>query len=464
MPTPETGFETIGNATLIVHDAGVPVLATDPWITGSAYFGSWGLSHEIPDAQRRSILDARHVWVSHGHPDHLSMPSLALLRGRPILLPDHRGGRIADALRADGHEVRVLRDRTWSSLSAGVRVCSIADRNQDAVLLVDVDGVLVADVNDASDRGWGAFVRRTARRYDTSFLLALSGYGDADMINFIGPDGTRIPPPAARRTPPGPAIVRRMQALGMNHFVPFASHHQYERTDSAWANEYTTPVGDHAIGFGAEGLRYVPPFMQFDRADHRITWIEPASRQGELHEPAEFGDDWSEDPEPDEVRAIEDYFRGVTTLERVVDSVVVRIGTTEIDIPIGRRTGRAVRFEAPRRSFVDAVRWRIFDDLLIGNFMRTSLTGDWGPAEFGREFTPLLAKYADNGYAGTPAELRAYLRDYTARAPLDTARWQVARRARSGLTRSAGAIRRRLRGGSFAQRVGSSAYRRLRRG
>ena len=36
----ECGFETVGNATLILHDGG-PLFATDPWIGGSAYFGSW---------------------------------------------------------------------------------------------------------------------------------------------------------------------------------------------------------------------------------------------------------------------------------------------------------------------------------------------------------------------------------------------------------------------------------------
>src|SRR4051794_31492460 len=37
---PELGFDTIGNATLIAYDGG-PVLATDPWLDGPAYFGSW---------------------------------------------------------------------------------------------------------------------------------------------------------------------------------------------------------------------------------------------------------------------------------------------------------------------------------------------------------------------------------------------------------------------------------------
>ncbi len=46
----ELGFDTIGNATLVVHDDG-PLLVTDPWVRGGAYFGSWGLSHEIPAEQ-----------------------------------------------------------------------------------------------------------------------------------------------------------------------------------------------------------------------------------------------------------------------------------------------------------------------------------------------------------------------------------------------------------------------------
>lgn len=56
--TMELGFETIGNATLICHDRR-PVLVTDPWIKGSAYFGSWGLSHQIPDEQMHSIERVR---------------------------------------------------------------------------------------------------------------------------------------------------------------------------------------------------------------------------------------------------------------------------------------------------------------------------------------------------------------------------------------------------------------------
>ena len=47
----DLGFETIGNATIIAHDNG-PVLATDPWLIGDTYFGSWRLSHAVPQQQQ----------------------------------------------------------------------------------------------------------------------------------------------------------------------------------------------------------------------------------------------------------------------------------------------------------------------------------------------------------------------------------------------------------------------------
>ncbi len=167
----DLGIETIGNATLVVHDGG-PVLATDPWVRGSAYFGSWGLSHEIPPAQEASILGAGAVWFSHGHPDHLNPASLPLFYETRILLPDHVGGRIAADLARDGYRVEVLPDNQWVRISDRVRVLCIADVGQDAVLLVDVGGRLVVNLNDAQDRGWGPLVKRVITRVPTVAAVA----------------------------------------------------------------------------------------------------------------------------------------------------------------------------------------------------------------------------------------------------------------------------------------------------
>ena len=202
----KVGFDTIGNAILICYDQGAPVLVTDPWLTGSAYLGSWSFSHEIPTEQLSAIRNTKYVWLSHGHPDHLQAESLEQLRSKTILLPDHVGKRIHDSLREQGFDVRTMTDRQWYPLSGRVRALCISDLNQDAILLVDINGRLVFNRNDASDHGWESFVRKIVKRYDVSFLLALSSrFGDADMINYFEEGGRRIP--AQTWIPPSPADV-----------------------------------------------------------------------------------------------------------------------------------------------------------------------------------------------------------------------------------------------------------------
>ncbi len=57
-----------------------------------------------------------------------------------------------------------------------------------------------------------------------------------------------------------------------------------------------------------------------------------------------------------------------------------------------------------------SINYEIFDDLLIGNFMKTVLHG--GVRSLYPDFTPYVAKYGDNGRAFSAAELNAYLRAY----------------------------------------------------
>ena len=194
----DLGFETVGNASLIVHDR-KPILCTDPWLDGAAYFGSWILSHKIPDRQKEAVRACDYFWISHGHPDHLSVPSLERHRDKTILLADHDGGRIARDLRGLGFRVMTLPSGQWVQLSDRVRVATIADYNQDSILLIDAGGNLIIDANDASDRGVGDFIRKHVAEAKHTFLAFLTGYGDADMINFYDEDGSFVEPEAAQK-------------------------------------------------------------------------------------------------------------------------------------------------------------------------------------------------------------------------------------------------------------------------
>jgi len=414
----DLGFETIGNAIVICHDGG-PVLATDPWIEGTAYFGSWTLSHEIPAEQREHILASRYLWISHGHPDHLSPLSLQRLREKEILLPDHRGGRIARDLVSQGFRVRTLRSGKWVQLSERMRIMSIADVFQDALLLIDLGGKLLVNGNDCGDHGVGDFLRATAARYETSFLMCLTGYGDADMINFFDEDGKRVPPPAEHRHPLGPGIAGLLRTYGIGHFAPFSTMHKYQRTDSAWANAHTTPIDAHGKGFDLEGASILPAFVSYDLVHGAATPIDPPRTSDDLHDPSEFGDDWSQELEPGDRDVLASYLSRFSHLKSFLGFVNFRVGGKDNFVDIEReRFDRGVTFEVPRNSLMTAVLNDVFDDVLIGNFARTTLHGDWGKegnAALYPDFCPFVTKYGDNGGAYSPRELRDYFAEYVRR-------------------------------------------------
>ncbi|HJU09439.1 MAG TPA: hypothetical protein VJ728_01115 [Candidatus Binataceae bacterium] len=449
----DLGFETTGNAVLVFRDK-KPVLVTDPWITGGAYFGSWGLSHEIPQQVTRAILDSEYVWISHGHPDHLSARSLDPLGGKRILLPDHVGGLIAAGLRERGFNVEILKDRKWYQLSRNLRVLCIADYDQDAILLADVGGTLVCDFNDASDHGWGPFVKKIIRGFHDSFLLCLTGYGDTDMINIWREDGSFIEPRAARKRPVGSTIARLNHAWGTRYFIPFSSMHIYERQDSAWARQYRTDLPDYAIGFESTVSQLLPAFISYDV--ERRCWepLSPTARDVTPKPPEEFGDDWSQDLEADDKKRLSHYFKSAEFLADYLNFINIRSGGKDYVIELAKsRFKRGITFEAPRNSLMTAIENEVFDDMLIGNFMKTILHGNFRSVPLYPYVGEYLTKFADNGRAKSRGEVRRYLAEYRRRAPLSYLRYWLARSAMES-------VRFRLRTDSLPYKIAASAYHR----
>jgi hypothetical protein len=414
----DCGFETIGNATVICHDR-EPVICTDPWLTGTAYFGSWTLSHQVPPRQMEAAKACRYIWLSHGHPDHLSLDSLEPMRDKTVLLPDHLGGRIRSDLLQQKFNVRILPDRTWTQLSPRIRVLTIADYNQDGILLIDMNGTLLVNLNDASDRGWGLLVRRMLKSYARSFLLALVGYGDAGMINVFDESGARIPPQAARRNPVGAKIAQLVRRYPARYFVPFSSMHRYQREDSIWADPYSTRLHDYSLGFASPTCELLPAFIHYDVLADRLERIDPPETVVTPVPASAFGDDWSERLEAGEKARLEAQFKAVEHLGEVLDFVEFKVGGESHVVSFRKgRQHRGITFEVPRHSLMTAIEYCVFDDLLIGNFMKTTCHGGWRPPDMDVDFTPYVAKYSDNGRARTREDLRRYMAEYRRRDPI----------------------------------------------
>ena len=414
----DTGFETIGNATIIFHDRG-PVLVTDPWIEDSCYFGSWTLAHEIPAEQRANIEACRYVWLSHGHPDHLSFPSLRHLRDKTLLLPDHRGQRIKESLEAEGYKCEVLKDGEWIQLTDRIRIACVADYHQDAMLMVDVNGRLVVNLNDGTDRGTGRFIQETAYQYEKSFLLRLVCYGDADMINFFDEDGNRIPPAAAEKRPVLPDMLEGLKYCNCKAAIPFSSLHKYQRADSIWTNEHVTPLEAYPVGRFEDQFDVLPAFVRYDCTNDEYTRIDPPATPDVVYEPEEFGDSWTDMLDASDVKKLRAYFGQFEHLHSFLDFVRFKVGGKEHVIEFAnKKFDRGITFETPRGSLMQSVEWQIFDDLLIGNYMKTTLHGkfaDKGNMGLYPDFTPYVTKYGDNGLARTAEELQAYFAEYAAR-------------------------------------------------
>jgi len=410
---------TTGNATLIAYD-NRPILCTDPWIGDEepAYFGSWVLSHTIPRELKEDIYKAEYVWFSHGHPDHLNPTSLERFRGNRILLPDHVNSRILKDVSALGYRVSVLPDRKWVGLSPNIKVQCITTVVQDAILLLDVCGKLFINLNDAGVRDCARYIRSVSAAYSHSYVMALSGYGDADMINLYKDDGSFITPRAASKPAPGRKLAEFAKVTGAKGIIPFSSFHQYQRKDSIWAQSFTTPVAAFTEGLSSN-LHYIPPFSSVDCNDLAVETHQPQELQVVAKSPEEFGDNWSDVLEADDQRLITDYFSRKERIQNYFGFINFNVGGRDFTLRLRGSRSRGISFSVPRASLMSAIKYRIFDDLLIGNFMKTTLFGVTSLYEGKGNFNFHTAKFGDNGMAETEEEVRRYLAEYRRRAGIE---------------------------------------------
>jgi hypothetical protein len=408
-------FETIGSAIVIAYDDR-PVLTTDPWIDGEAYCGSWGRDYEIPAPQVQAIRNSQYHWFSHGHPDHLNIASLPMLTKGEFLLSDHYGNRIKRDLTAAGFRVRVLPDRQWIQLSKAVRVYSIANQNQDSLLLIDINGRLVINQNDAPEFGEAFRVRQIAKRFREVYMLQLHGWGGADMLNLFDPSGRQLTSIEDKRRPIAPRSQISARRMGANKVIPFSSFHRYQRADSAWANDLIPELRDYHTGALKNWPEILPAFVKVDCETDEVTPIAPPRSPRTIKEPEEFGDSWSDQLTAEDKKKIHQYFTAREALRKNFGFLEVSAGGSSVTIDLNRaKRDVGIRFECPRNSLMTCIEHELFDDLLIGNFMRTTLFNTQGLYP---HFTPYVAKYADNGGAKTMRELRAYFGHYFMRDPV----------------------------------------------
>ena len=416
----EIKFETIGNASLIVYEKNIPVIASDVWLDSEdAYFGSWVLSHKIPKNQKEAIENSKYIYISHFHPDHLNIKSLRNCKKSTIILAQHYGNRVENDLRNMGFNVIALPSRVWISISKKIRIMLFNNEKQDSAMLVELtDNIgiksIILNLNDSAGYGFEKEVREIVKFYKYSFYLALHCWGDADMINLFDKYGRRIEPIASKKFPVGRDIKAGMKRFNANIAIPFSCHHQYQRRDSFWANKYVTPLEKMSEGFINDSkYKLLNAFQEIllkngeyfckDLNPEKVEIIHPLDE-------SDFGDNWEDRLNPREINQCIDYFNSIKSLKSNFRSIKVKVGGKTDEVLSGDFGDVKILFEVPRSSLMKSIKQEIFDDLLIGNFMKTTITN--AKNLYDPDFNYLVTKYSDNGRVKISQELEKYFSYY----------------------------------------------------
>ena len=400
------GFETIGNATITVFDD-TPILSTDPWINGKPYFGSWSHAYKIPKEQMNNIMNSKYYWLSHGHPDHIDPDSLDLFKKKIFLIADHYGDRIFNEL-SKNYKCQKIKSNQWLEISKNVRIKSFADWNQDSSLLIEIGKKdIIFNLNDGSALGWSKEIKKIISQYKNRFLMKLVSWGDADMINFYNHHNEFILPLASEKKPCGESYNYYMNKWNCNYAVPFSCFHKYSRSDSILMNKFVTPIKEHYSNFNNNIGELFPAFIRWDSTRENYTEINPPKNYLEPDDPKKFGDSWADELDLNDQKTILNYFNKFDHIKKKFGFINFKIGNKDFTIKLSNKK-EGIQFETPRNSLIFAIKNNIFDDILIGNFMKTKLINV--PSLY-PDFTPYISKYGDNGLARTDEELKKYF-DY----------------------------------------------------
>ncbi len=423
-------FETLGNASVQFAIDSKPVLITDPWLVGTCYFGSWALDHPLTQEQIDRVFVSDYIWISHGHPDHLHHDSLKLLpKGKTILIPDHFDRDIYNFLMGEGFRVEILPYRAWRRLSPEMEILCIDNENQDAILVVRLGDALVLNLNDSPFCGEFGFLRGLVHNHpnDRVYVLQLCSI-DADMLNFVDDRGNRtIEPPEEYKPGAIRAVARKAELLGAKYFCCSSSQHIYARPDSIWANPYRILYDEIRHYWDRQSVKIVPPYVTMDaQTGHYVeNYPEGTSDISQISDKT-GDDDWNERLSGQEWDQVAAFFRRFELLKRRIDFIEVSVGgesrrfATRPSSPLSG--GDGVTFYVPRRSLIEAVTYGYFDDLLIGNFMKTQLHGR---AKLYPYVTPIIAKLGGNARVFTHSQYYRFLWRYLRRNPVGFVQWRL---------------------------------------
>lgn len=424
-------LETLGHATLLLEDGdGRPLLASDPWLTGSTYWRSWWIEN-YPSAEEIERLRAcPWLYISHEHPDHYHPPSLRLLReglnergGPEVLLPSFLRMGMEHHLQEMGFRTRWLLPDAWTPLTPGVQVLALPLWNNDSILLIDTPRALLINLNDAKPGAHMLQRLGELRRTLGKRCVVLRSYSPASPMNSYLRDGERVPRGGKRGY--ARAAANACRQIGADDFLPFASQVVFRRPDTDWANDFKVRYADLRRYWNAPATLH-PPYSCMDLDSGTTSHKDPAdfdphvnARTSSLVAAQERANRRAEFLQVDQMR-LEGQLRELRHFLRIwlPRGFGIRADgrrlfwnslRARLEHPGGTRAELGhFTLELPLLPLKQAVAYGHLGDLSIPMFTRIHLHGATSPRHVDVFFMLLILR--DYGYLGTPARLWRWLR------------------------------------------------------
>lgn len=225
-------IEYLNHASVIIKSGELSLLC-DPWFSGTAFAGGWGLQYDNPDALQKA-RSCSHLWISHFHGDHLHLPTLkqlaALSPEIKALANDSVNFRISEALQHAGFKnIMPLYERRKLSLTSNMRVTRYPTAGIDNMLLIETPEARILNYNDCH-LPIGALKLFMSRIGKVDILL--NNFNHA--IKFLdNPRKSDEEIQSQLKT----NYKKVLDAINPRWAIPFASAHYYRTRDTQWQNE-----------------------------------------------------------------------------------------------------------------------------------------------------------------------------------------------------------------------------------
>ena len=225
-------IDYLNHASVIIRSSEHSLLC-DPWFSGTAFGGGWGLQYDNPDALDKA-KSCSHLWISHFHPDHLHLPTLKQLAALSpeiiALANDSVNFRVSEALqRAGFRNIVPLYERRKLLLTGNIAVTRYPTAGIDNMLLIETPEGTILNYNDCHlpIDALKALMRKVGR-----VDVLLNNFNHA--IKFI--DNPRQSDEEIRDELKK-NYKKVVDAINPTWAIPFASAHYYRSPHTLWQNE-----------------------------------------------------------------------------------------------------------------------------------------------------------------------------------------------------------------------------------